>query len=270
MDNRKNAITTMMVLSVLGLFIGTLGISCAAAEEPIPGLPGEAGEAGIRATTDGSAPLGSSNMPGPCGNLFEQPPHGPSDTWASFTSAYDPSYPADYLVYENFWNVTGDICDLHWYGKSGTPVWERCDPEGMIFDITFYANNATGMPGEIVCSYENVSPKISYYSDFPGYLEGYYFETDLNPCCQLRDGWVSIQSQGSDNGCWFLWLSSAVGDGSALQENRITNTIVQTDYDLAFTLTSKAEVPALTPTGLIALVGMLMAIAAVAIVRKRR
>jgi hypothetical protein len=231
MDKRRIATTAMMVLSVLVLFTGTLGIGGAATE------------------------------------LFEQPPA----PWFATTSTYDPDYPTDILVYDNFWVVTGDICDLHWSGLSANYSGVEpspCDPEGMIFDITFYANNATGMPGEVVCSYENVSPKISYYGEFFG-LGGYYFEMDLNPCCQLRDGWVSIQSQGSDNGCWFLWLSSSTGDGKALREDRINHTTDQI-LDHAFTLTGKAEVPAFTPTGLIALVSLLSAIAAVAIVRKRR
>lgn len=229
MDKTKIAITAMMVLSVLVLLTGTLGIGGATTE------------------------------------LFEQPPA----TWFMTYSIYDPDFPADILVYENFWGVTGDICDLHWYGLSvNYSNQSSCDPEGMIFEITFYANNATGMPGAVVCSYENVSPRISYYGEFFGF-GGYLFETDLNPCCQLRDGWVSIQSQGSDNGCWFSWLSSSAGDGNALREDRINNKIDQI-LDHAFTLTGKAEVPALTPTGLIALVGMLSAIAAVAVVRKRR
>jgi hypothetical protein len=246
MDNRKIATTAMMVLSVLVLFIGTLGSIGGAAS----------------------------------GNLFEQPPPGPHDPWGMTRSTYDPSAPIDLLVYDNFWGVTGDICDLHWYGFSG--IWnatyrryDSCDPDGMIFDITFYANNATGMPGEVVCSYENVSPKISYYGD---YLEppddwvnrGYYFEADLSSCCQLRDGWVSIQSQGSDNGCWFSWMSTYVGDNSSLQEDRILNITNQLPIDQAFILTGKAEVPAFTPIGLIALISALSAIAALTITQKRK
>ena len=245
MDKRRIVTTAMMVLGVVVLFTGTI------------------------CSIGGAA----------SGNLFEQPPPSASEPAVLSFSTNDPTYPIDSLVYENFWGVTGNICDIHWYGSSGIPnetypylVHDKCDPRGMIFDITFYANNATGMPGEVVCLYENVTPKISYYR-YHDYLDDYYFETDLNPCCQLRDGWVSLQSQGSDNGCWFAWLSpfsSDTGDNFSLQEDRTLNITYQKKYNLAFTLTGKAEVPALTPTGLIALLSLLSAIAAVTIVRKRR
>ena len=227
MDTRKNAITAMMVLSVLVLSLGTLGIGAAASV-----------------------------------NLFEQTLEDPVSGFGSYKDSE-----RDYLVYDNFWGVTGDICDIHWYGGG----FGNCDPEGMIFDITFYANNATGMPGAVVCSYENVSPKISYHGYYPPYFgDVYYFETDLNPCCQLRDGWVSIQSQGNATDCRFMWSSSSDGDGTMLQEDRISNSLHEYMDDLAFTLTGKAEVPALTPTGLITLVSLLATIAVVTLVRKRR
>jgi hypothetical protein len=229
MDNSKTATIAMMMLSVLVLSLGTLSIGGAASV-----------------------------------NLFEQTLEDPVSGFGSYK---DSDSSLDYLVYDNFWGVTGDICDIHWYGGG----FDNCNPEGMIFDITFYANNATGMPGAVVCSYENVSPKISYHGYYPPYFGNVsYFETDLNPCCQLRDGWVSIQSQGNATDCRFMWSTSSDGDGTILQEDRISNSLYEYIDDLAFTLTGKAEVPALTPIGLVALVGLLSALAVLTMRRKRR
>lgn len=274
MNNTKKkfrlALTPQIVMIILlaMLFAGSVGLVSAV---EVGQIPGQSEEAGIGVIQGRPLVSGAPNPPSQGSTLFEQPPHGVTDPWYAYTSTYDPTYPIDYVVYENFWNIPREICDIHWYGLSATYYedWSPCDPEGMIFNITFYTD-AGGMPGAEVCSYENITPSIAYYGDYTG-ISCYYFEvSDLNPCCSLTDGWVSIQSQGSDNGCWFLWMSSAIGDGSSLQTLANGTNPQPIEHDRALTLTGQTQAPILTPIGIVALVSLLSAIAAVTIVRKRR
>jgi hypothetical protein len=65
----------------------------------------------------------------------------------------------------------------------------------------------------------------------------YYWETDLNPCCDLEEGWVSIQSIQSPGGCWFLWAGSDDGDLVSYQNSG------QQSTDVAFELTKVGPDP---------------------------
>lgn len=178
--------------------------------------------------------------------LFEQLPHDPEESWSAATSVNDP--PTNYLVFENFWDITGPICDIHWWGVSlhfTGSGWVQCDPSGMTFNITFYADN-NGMPGDIVCNYDQVSPSITdtgklYHSTIQAHL--YLFEYDLDPCCQIDAGWVSIQSYPTANECWFLWMSAQTGDGDSLQDSNDGTGPQPTGYDRAIRLTGEGPEP---------------------------
>lgn len=165
--------------------------------------------------------------------LFKQEPQGPIDPGAN---CYTSDANLGYLVYDNYWNIDGEICDIHWWGftmywNSG---WYPCDPTGMTFDINFYTDYY-GEPGTLVCSYTNVQYSISgtgvFYTWGSYSHELYYFEAFLTPCCNLQNGWVSIQSTYSPNGCAFLWMNSIDGDLYCLQDTTIRY------YDVSFILT---------------------------------
>ncbi len=180
--------------------------------------------------------------------LFEQLPHEPDENWSAATSCFDPGYPIDYIVYENFWEITDTICDIHWWGVSlhfTGSGWVQCDPTGMTFNITFYKDN-NGVPGDVVCNYDKISPSITdtgklYHSTIQAHL--YLFEYDLDPCCQIDNGWVSIQSYVTDNDCWFLWMSAQTGDGDSLQDLNDGSGPQSTDYDRAIRLTGEGPPP---------------------------
>ncbi len=171
--------------------------------------------------------------------LFYQRPYQPNESWTFHTSDDD----AGYRCYENFWDLAGRICDIHWWGLSMVYPWADCDPAGMVFEIKFYSDDPTDTaqvnmpPSDVVCTYTNVTPSYTYYDTY-GDFTCYYFSFDLDPCCDLRDGWVSIQSTYSPNDCWFLWSGSppSEGDGFAFQEGG--DPIVN---DLAIVLTGKPE-----------------------------
>jgi hypothetical protein len=163
--------------------------------------------------------------------LFKQRPYEPSESWSFFTSASG----APHICADDFWEIQNEICDIHWWGLSllYNGGWYSCDPEGMVFEIIFY-QDAGGVPGAVVCQYQVSPPAIPTGKLYSGF-EMYYWETVLEPCCNLPNGWVSIQSISSPNGCWFLWAGSPDGNKNALQDWAP----ISPENNLAFELTGK-------------------------------
>jgi hypothetical protein len=154
------------------------------------------------------------------GGIFRQLP-APT-VWDPPPVGWKSDITSGFLAYEDFWGITSPICDVHWWGIVGS-LDDPCDPVGMTFDITFYNDDGSGYPGDVVFSYVDVTPSITatgvvydmtVYDDT--FYELYYFETQLDPCCDLEEGWISILSTGSDNDCFFGWFESFDGNGDAV------------------------------------------------------
>jgi hypothetical protein len=174
------------------------------------------------------------------GGLFIQLPNDPgygSFDWYAKSSSVDTGD----QVYENFWDVASSISGIHWWGLSCDYNSSNCDPQGMTFNITFYEDNDS-MPGDMICSYVDVEPSITatgiLYAEGYNYLELYFFEYDLEPCCELSDGWVSVFQTGSDNGCIFCLMQSLDGDGAAYYTREGNWTSL---YDVSLVLTDGEE-----------------------------
>ena len=94
------------------------------------------------------------------GALFIQLPVLPDDPWAEVTT--DSNTP--YQVFDDFWEITSPICDIHWWGEFWREVggqwYGPFDPEGSTFNITFYKDD-DGMPGDVACSYIDISPSYT-------------------------------------------------------------------------------------------------------------
>jgi len=168
----------------------------------------------------------------PPDSLFSQRTHLPSDGWSAATS----DLAAGYLVAENF-SVTGQICDVHWWGLDlqYSAGWYECDDLDAQFQITFYYD-AAGQPGAVACQY-TVTPIRTNTGLFYDAYEWIYYEVpSLSPCCTLTDGWVSIQDVDGD-ACWFLWMSSAFGNFDSLQ--LAAGVWGSTGYDRALCLTGE-------------------------------
>jgi hypothetical protein len=161
---------------------------------------------------------------GPVG--FSQPPPEEDDPWGFYTSDSGLAY----LCMDDFVGLTADIFDIHWWGLSliFDGGWYACDPTGMVFEIIFYDMNMNP-----VCSYTNLIPTAQPTGKFFSGFEMYKWELDLDPGCSLTDGWVSIQSISSPNGCSFLWANSLTGDLNAMQNG------ASLGDNLAFELTYK-------------------------------
>ncbi|RKY24715.1 MAG: hypothetical protein DRP62_03165, partial [Planctomycetota bacterium] len=170
----------------------------------------------------------------PPGTIFGQPVHGPNDNWTAFTSDAVVSPP--YLVYENFSGLDSEICDVHWWGINAFHdgyEWSSCEKIVDTFEIKFY-EDANGSPGTEVCTYTVTPSKtdtgLYYYDTFPLYE----YHIDLEECCYLPSGWVSIQGTGDPN-CWFLWMSSGTGDSFCYQWDGYE--LVTWENDLSLCLT---------------------------------
>ena len=180
-------------------------------------------------------------LPCPAKTIYGQSPHSPNDGWtAGVSDLRTGSGLGTLLRYDNFSGVNGPIMDLHWWGLSLAYPWAACDEDPMTFLIHFY-QDAAGMPGTVVSTYTvtvNRMTTDSLYAGFPLYEWG----TTLVPAVNLSNGWVSIQgtSVGTPVDCWFLWMSSAFGDGTSLLEDD-TGLITTELFDLSLCLTGIEE-----------------------------
>ncbi len=151
----------------------------------------------------------------------------------------------EWKVYEDFWEVSKPICHIHWWGQAVkwmNDTWHPGDPEGMIFDVTFFADD-NGEPGVEVYSFENVTPLIvgtgimyDYPDEWPdGPFELYHFEVDLGLCFDLSNGWVSIIKKYSPNDSVFGWQESQDGNDKLYQNE------IERAMDVAFILAESGD-----------------------------
>ncbi len=194
----------------------------------------DAGTVNVPITGRGAAP--DHGCP-PDDTIWNQPPVNHDGGWTATTSCEA----LDYLVYDNFWGVEGQICDIHFWGMNlfYDAGWTECS-NANTFNITFYNDNA-GEPGTVVCEYLGITPSKTAIpnSDVDYGYWVYEYSYDFDPCCDLTAGWVSIQNTETD--CYFLWINSPWfqwgydGDEFAYQWNGTT--LNPLDNDMAYCLT---------------------------------
>jgi len=173
----------------------------------------------------------------PANTLFGQPVAGTDDSWSAGTSDLE----VGYIRYEKFWDLYGDIEDLHWWGLtlSFTTGWEACTESPMTFEIKFY-QDASGQPGAQVGSTYTVTLTPVATGDLYGTYPLYYFSTNLSPIIPagLYAGHVSIQAVSPAGGCYFLWMSSTGQDLQSLFYDGTTWTTEAFDLSLCITGTA--------------------------------
>jgi hypothetical protein len=159
--------------------------------------------------------------------LFSQPPKT-ADWYAGTSDVY-----LGYLRAERFVDVTGPVCDIHWWGLDLHYVtgegWEECVDDDLLFEIKFYADDPNG-PGDELCSYVVTPEKTVVGPVGSNRFLNYYSVPELEPCCDVSVGWVSVQDIDNDE-CSFLWMNSEVGDGWSWVDGGTA------DYDLSLCLT---------------------------------
>ena len=177
----------------------------------------------------------------PASSLFSQAPPDPNDPnsfWSRRESEIDPNGFSS-LRYENFYEISDPICDIHWWGFMLTMEPNEqlvdCNEPDPTFEIAFY-QDSDGMPDPngLVCSY-TVTPTIVPTGQR---LDGdtvYYFSVEsLEPCCTIGTGWVLIRGGGSPD-CRFYWLSSNEGDFYSYYEIGEFADIDEIDFSICLT-----------------------------------
>jgi len=170
--------------------------------------------------------------------IFEQQPV-PDDSTAH--GPFSDAGQGGYRVYENFWELTEDIYDVHWWGLfgygSGSPT------VGDRFEISFCADS-NGIPdfnNHIVDFTGSIGTEISYVGtgNFYWGYELYYMEMDLPTPVSMAGGWVSFYKT-NNNAQKFAMIDALTGDDTAYHLNTYPPVLT---YDLAFELTGDVSPP---------------------------
>ena len=212
---------------------------------------GRLGELGLIVQPKPSEQRGRSTralLPCPPDALFSQPADDPDEVWTFGVSDAGWSAGGGARRYEDFSGVSGDICDLHWWGAelvSGT--FANCDvaPAGdnTEFEIIFYEDDG-GLPGAAVCTYTLEATRVDTGLLWHPTLlvVGYEYSVVLAPCCTLSEGWISIMSTDTTD-CGFWWLSSGgAGNGYHCMETPFGTSLQcggDQDFDLAMCFTGE-------------------------------
>jgi len=176
--------------------------------------------------------------------MFIQEPDIPeNEPPFAMSDIYEP-----WRAYDDFWGLTNPIYEVRWWNIAAQRVGDKLnpgDPEGAVFTITFYNDDGTGKPGDIVCTYENVMPIIGgtgIMYEFPslpeseGIFELYYYEAVLDTSCSLSEGWISIVKTDSVYDFIGGIMSSEDGNDNMCFYNVNTQQWSSYQVDLAFSL----------------------------------
>ena len=118
-------------------------------------------------------------------------------------------------VWEAFTADAGRIGGIRWWGlkafrTSVTQFFVPCFEPTMDFVITFH-EDMNGMPGDVVCTYNAILPGLRTGVPIINFeINQFELDLDITPGgpCDLKSGWISIQSGGDDPTCWFMWVNS--------------------------------------------------------------
>jgi hypothetical protein len=137
--------------------------------------------------------------------------HGVDDGWSAGTSTYDPTGAADYERAESV-NLAS-MTDLSVWGLQlfYSGAWGACSTD-YGFNVRAY-DDAGGSPGAMSAEALNAPAVKTATGDlYAGLYEGFRWDIDF-PASDV--GWLGVQSASDGLGCWFLWMSSGIGDGSS-------------------------------------------------------
>jgi hypothetical protein len=173
------------------------------------------------------------------------------------------------------------VRDVHWIGN-----YNPAEDGDFDWEIIFYNDNGTGnQPGSVITSFYFLNAEThETYIETLGDHNWYDYSVNLPAPVELAANtkyWISIQGIGSrpPQSYWAQYNGTIMLHEALFKSEfysypdwtNISSTFAPVPVNMCFQLTNgKAEVPALTPTGLLALVSLLSAITAVTIVRKRR
>jgi hypothetical protein len=146
------------------------------------------------------------------GAQVSQNVHTVDDSWSAGTSTNDPTGAA---VYERAESVNlASMTDLSVWGLQlyfDGAAWGACTTD-YGFNVRAY-DDAGGSPGAMSAEALNAPAVKTATGDlYAGLYEGFRWDIDF-PASNV--GWLGVQSESDGLGCWFLWMSSGIGDGSS-------------------------------------------------------
>ena len=153
-------------------------------------------------------------------SIFGQVPPSPFDSWIG----WDSDIATGATHFDNFWNLSSDICSITWWGFDiafdGGVI--DCTEDPMDFEVAFYPDDGSGRPDTRNPIYTLPSvtpiriPTGQWYGPTGGvWTELNRYHLELDPCVTATEGWISIQgiSYGGDpQDCWYFWINSNQGD----------------------------------------------------------
>jgi hypothetical protein len=202
------------------------------------------------------APVRAQDLPCPDDTLVSQPATAPGGDWKAYTSEQ-----FDLLALAENFHVSRDIGAVHWWGflrpREGA---SSPDVNMKEFQITIFTIGAGHLPGIMERSEGFVvtpAPTGVYY-DNPLWS----FSAQLDPPCPLRDGWIVIEGSGSNPGNIFQWITSDLGDGTALRNNQFGVWEWLEGDNLALCLTPAARPEDVNQDGVVDLLDLLLVLGA--------
>ncbi len=148
------------------------------------------------------------------GAQVSQNVHGVDDGWSAGTSTNDPTNGAVYNRAELV-NLTS-MSDLSVWGLQlfNNGAWVSCGVD-YGFNVRAY-DDAAGLPGAVSAEALDVAAvKTATGMLYAGLYEGFRFDMDF---AATNVDWIGVQSESDGLGCWFLWMSSGIGDGDSAQD----------------------------------------------------
>jgi len=176
----------------------------------------------------------------PSGTLLGQPASHCLDEWIGGISDSG-WFEGPLQRIESFDGLGEPVCDVHWWGlnaRNSGAGFSICDKAPDEYVITFYPDNL-GEPdrNNPVCTY-TVTPRKEVTGLFYGPYPLYSYSVDLESCCVLSDGWVSIQGISTGDDCVFLWMSSG-NEGEGFHFVEEAGALTAQNYDLSLCLTTR-------------------------------
>ena len=163
--------------------------------------------------------------------------------WTAGTSDAAPGYKR----WESY-TVEAEICDIHFWAFNltfdGSWADNPCE-RPMTLEIGFYPDDGTGQPDTVnaQCFYTLALDPTPVELISASYMLWQY-DTDLDPCCDLLQGYVSVQGISvTDPDAWFMWMSGVGADSISWLWDPAVGLALD-DFDLSLCLTPGAACPA--------------------------
>ncbi len=171
--------------------------------------------------------------------IFSQNPHDYYEDWLAGTSSIDTSgkIPFDYERAE-FIGLDAPMSSLSVWGFSLTytevndqNTWVPCEPEYLFTVRNYMESDEFNLPSGSPYKAANVEATVTSTGElYAGVFELKQWTMDF---AVESVGHISVQSQSTGTDCWFLWMSSASGDGRSSFFDGTDWVISDTDLDLS-------------------------------------